>query len=224
MSFLKTNRVTIEVGGTRYDSLLDFGLAIGNTDYIGDLVRDDSCLAFVPGRPGPLDLSENVFGDTPYQYRQIRIEFGGLNNPAEWDQRISDFRNLFEGKQVKIWFWTDSQWYWTGKAHIVKFEHSRALGTFEFQIPYADPYKHRETENEVASTATATVMILSNTLQKTVPTVINDAAITITKGQTSVELAAGTHLVPELQLDPGDTEWSVTGAANVTIRYTEGSL
>lgn len=142
MAFMKTNSVDITVNGQTYNSLSDFGLAIANTDYLGEPVQDTSNLIAVPGRSGMLDPTDTVFGGPSYTHRQIKISFGGLEDPTEWDSVISNLRNLFEGKKVQLTFATDPDWYWTGRVSIEKFAHNRALGEFDFCIPYADPFKY----------------------------------------------------------------------------------
>lgn len=142
MSFRKTMGVTITVGNASYHSITDFNLAIQNTDYLGDPVLDESNIFFVPGRSGPLDLNDVVFGGPTFQYRRIFIIFGGIDDPDDWDARISTYRNLFHGKIVKLTFDNDPTHYWTGRATIEAFDRNRALGSFEFHINYADPYKY----------------------------------------------------------------------------------
>ena len=143
MAFMKTNSVDITVNGTTYNSLTDFGLAISNTDYLGEPVQGTGNLISVPGRSGMLDTTDEVFGGQYFSHRQIKISFGGLEDPTEWDSVISRIRNLFEGKKVQLTFATDPDWYWTGRVSIEKFGHNRALGEFDFCIPYADPYKYK---------------------------------------------------------------------------------
>lgn len=223
MSYMATNKVIINVGGTFYDSLEDFGLAIKNTDYIGDAVQGES-LAWVPGRSGPLDFTDDVFGAQYYLYREIKIEFGGLQEPEDWDEWISDFRNLFDGKQIKLIFATDMDWYYQGRASIRDFQHKRALGTFQLVIPYADPFKHRDRSLSFASTELGTVMNLYNKWERVVPTIVTDASVTVTLGTTTKTIAAGTHTDPDFTLDAGTNQMSFVGAANVNISYREGSL
>ena len=222
--FMRTNEIDIEADGTIYNSLRDFGLAIGNTDYIREPVVDESNLVFVPGRAMPLDMSDDVFGGTIYKYREISIDFGGIRHPQDWDVTISHFRNLFEGKTVKIWFLTDPEWYWTGKARIESFLHKRALGEFTLRIPYADAYKQRERTVELQTAQQGTEIMFYNAGRKVIPTITTDAEIMIVCGTISVSLSAGTWRNTSLALPTGQTQWTITGSANVTIEYTERSL
>ena len=222
--FLKTNTAMIEVDGRLFHTLNDLGLAIGNTDYIGDPVQDESMLIFVPGRTQPLDPSETVFGGPVYQYRPISVSFGGIDETTAWDERISRIRNLFDGKNIKISFWTESDWYWQGKARITEFSHVRRIGRFKLEIPYADAYKHRDRVIEVQSTAEGVTVYAENSRQPVYPVITTDAAITVSLDGTTVSLSAGTHKNTAIRLTKCANEIQIEGAANVTIAYTEGSL
>lgn len=221
---MKTNTVDIEVNGVIYNSLSDFGLAISNTDYIGTPVQDESNLVFVPGSPGPLNFDDVVFGGPCFTHRQILIKFGGLRDPAEWDRTISEIRNLFEGRDVKLRFLTDPEWYWKGRAKIDAFEHKRSLGTFDFVLPYAHSFKYRDRKYEIQSTPSGVDVVLDNTRKRVIPKITTDAEITVTKGTASVSMSAGTWLNTALTLEQGRNELNITGTANVIIEYTEGSL
>ena len=136
-----TNGVTIKVGSSTYHSFADFGLAIGNTNYIGE-PEYDAYYVDVPGRDGFLDLSETIAGRVIYRSRKISIEFGGMGTCNGWDATISNMRNLFHGRTVQLIFDNDPNWYWTGRAEINEFDRFRNMGTFKFEIPQADPYKY----------------------------------------------------------------------------------
>ena len=109
---------------------------------------DESNIIFVAGRSGPLDLNDEVFGGATFLYRPIIIIFGGIDDPDDWDGRISTYRNLFHGKNVKLTFDNDPEFYWKGRATIEAFTRHRRLGQFELHINYADPYKYRISNNE----------------------------------------------------------------------------
>lgn len=224
MSFMKTNTVNITVDGHTYNSLTDFGLAIENTDYLGEPVQDDRHRITVPGRPGLLYLDDTVFGGTVFLYRSIEIKFGGMEEPEDWDSVISAFRNLFEGRLVKLSFATDPDWYWTGKAVIDDFKHTRSLGTFSFRIPEANPYKHKDHHVELVSTVSGVSVTFANSVQKVIPTITTSAGITVTQGLKTFTFAAGTHRDPSLVFSQGNNELVFKNAANVSVDYTEGSL
>lgn len=222
MSFMKTNSVKIMVDGFVYDSLTDFGLAIENTDYLGEPVQDTSNKVYVPGRSGYLDLTEPVFGEQYFSYRPIAIHFGGLRTTADWDSVVSEFRNLFEGKVCKLFFNNDPDWYWFGRVSIEAFQHKRQLGTFDFCINEADPFKYRDH----SYTVTSPISIICLSSRKPVsPTIATDAAITVTCGTVTVNLDANTTTkVLDIVFANGPNELTITGSASVTVSWSEGSL
>lgn len=137
-----TNGVTIVADdGTSYHSFTDFGLAIGNNNYI-EAPEYDTYYVEVPGRDGLLDLTEMITGRPTYRTREINIELGGMGDPNTWDAKISQLRNLFHGHVVKLIFDNDPTYYWTGRAEIIDYDRFRNLGTFTLAIPQADPFKY----------------------------------------------------------------------------------
>ena len=224
MPFMKTNYVSITVDDKIYDSLHDFGLAIENTDYIGTPVRSTENLIAVPGRDGLLDTTDAVFGGAYFRSRDITIKFGGIREPEEWDTMISTFRNLFEGKTVKVTFATLPDWYFTGRCRILSFKHERPLGTFTFNIPEADPFMYRECSFTRTATSGGVSVTIPITRKTVSPTIISANNITITKDGTVYPFDSGTHKNPELRLTQGDNILTVKGSGSVTIAYKDGSL
>lgn len=107
-----TNGATIEIvaTGERFHTLNDWGLAIGNNDYIGD-VEQENYYVDVPGADGFLDFSEAITGRRIFKNRPISIELGGKKPRDNWDIFISDLRNLVEGREIKVIFDNDSGFY-----------------------------------------------------------------------------------------------------------------
>ncbi len=72
-----TNGATIEMvaTGEQYHTLKDWGLAIGNNDYIGD-VEQENYYVDVPGADGFLDFSEAITGRRIFKSRPIKRRTG----------------------------------------------------------------------------------------------------------------------------------------------------
>lgn len=223
MSFLKTNHVNITANGQTYNSLDDFGLAISNTDYIGTPVQQVNETT-VPGLDGVLDFTDSVFGGPSYDYRTIKIEFGGLELPELWDQTISTFRNLFEGHDVKLVFATDPEWYYSGRCRIDAFQHTRSLGTFSFVIEHAYPYKQKDITLTTTATSAGKTLTANVTRQTVVPEVTCSSTITINDGNQTYEFRSGTSKNLGFRLAPGTHTLTVKGSGAVTITYKDGSL
>lgn len=226
MAFMKTNTVDIEVDEKIYNSLRDFGLAIGNTDYLGSPVHDDSNLVFVPGRSAPLNCDKNVFGEPCFSYRKIQIDFGGQHSPEKWDTFISMFRSLFEGREIKLRFLTDPEWYWKGLAKVDSFTRNRSIGTFSLVLPYADAYKNREKTIKITATSQGLTVVFKNEgCKRVVPKVTTSGELLIEYGTKSISMSAGTWINTALMLEPGHNTMVFTGSsADVTVEYTEKSL
>lgn len=224
MSFMKTNTVNITVDGTTYNSLTDFGLAIENTDYIGKPVLATDTLVQVPGRDGLLDMTDAVFGGPSFTERAISISFGGIRNAEEWDSVISNFRNLFEGKTVKVEFATLSGWYYIGRCVINRAKHRRPLGTFDFQIPHADPYRYRDIAITVPADSGGDPITLTVTRKPVIPIFVALNNAVVTYRSTSYPIDAGTHQIPAIRLREGAHILYVQSTSNVEILYKDGSL
>lgn len=142
-----TNSAKIIIAATNeeFDTLKDWGLAIGNNNYIGEPVQHTDFIS-VKGRNGLLDISEALTGRPTYSSREINITLGGMRNPSNWDVVISDLRNKVDGRQIKLIFDNDASHFWYGRCHIEGFDRFRELGTFTLSIPNADPYKYNVQE------------------------------------------------------------------------------
>lgn len=134
-------KIIIYATNEEFHTLDDWGLAIGNNNYIGDPEQHLDFIS-VKGRNGLLDVSEALTGRPTYSSREINVLFGGIHNRLDWDSIISDLRNKIEGKQIKLIFDNDPTYYWLGRCHITGFDRMRELGTFTLSIPKADPYKY----------------------------------------------------------------------------------
>lgn len=223
--FMKTNSVDIIVGGHTYNSLTDFGLAIENTNYIGEPVRSKTGLVHVPGAPAPLDTDLVVFGSPWFMYRTISISFGGMRDPREWDQVISDLRNLFEGKVVKLVFANRPGWYWKGVVSIEKFNRRRPLGTFDFNLLEADAYQYHDETISLVSGRSYTVTLTGDNV---IPSFNLGSAsrITISYEGKSYQIANPATMNTDLRLHSGTNTFSVSisGTGPVIMSYSDRSL
>ena len=231
MAFMKTNSVKITCAGVTKDSLADYGLAIANTDYLGTPETGQN-LVQVPGRSGVLDLTDAVFGGVYFTHREIKIEFGGIQAPEDWDMVISDFRSSYEGKFVTLEFATMPGWKISGRAKIDKFQHKRALGTFIFRIPYAGPYFEKPyTETLHVPTGMLQAMDLEIHGSGVIPTVTVTQDCTVYwqyTGQTQViesyYLIAGTTTMTDIYMTPEKAKLLFSGGGDISVQYTDRRL
>ena len=67
---------------------------------------------------------------------------GGKKPREDWDSFISNIRGQLHGKNVRVTFSNDPEYFWTGRAYITDFDRSREVGQFHLSIPKANPYKY----------------------------------------------------------------------------------
>lgn len=243
-----TQGVTIIVDelGTEYHSINDWGLAIGNNDYIGTPVLEEHYIE-VPGANKLLDVSQALTGRRTYKSRPINIKFGAVNKAVNWDLVISTFRNRIDGRVVRLIFDNDETHYWSGRCQITDFDRIRTLGEFTLSLPYADAFKYDiksnidpwlwdpfDFENDVVPeepvidiSGTKTIIVPSGNMY-TVPTfTVNNmtSPITMSVNNRVYPLVSGYNYFPTLMVN-GDTETTITfnGEGQVIMEYRGGSL
>lgn len=244
-----TNGFTVIVEKTNksYHSLNDWGLAMGNNNYIGDPQLQTTYIS-VPGRDGYIDATEVVSGRPVYSTREINIEVGGLYDRNDWDAVISMIRNLVQGRVCRIIFDNDEEFFWRGRINVSDFDRNRRLGTFTISMPEAEPYKYSIHSSDEPwlwdpfnfltgvitykpsqqITGSGSITIPAGYML-TCPTIIvaniESGTFTVTfKGRTYT-LSQGSNIIPSIMIG-GDSEETLTftGTAKVQLSYRSGSL
>ena len=178
----------------------------------------------IPGRDGALDLSE-AFGTIRYADRIIPLT---LYARAPFDVLISSLAADVHGRRMNVIFDRDPTYYYDARMTIEDVE--RHWGYCELSLECrAKPYKLEqfETAITVLPTGIATVT-LTNTRMPVVPSITVSAEMTLTftiagVGYT-INLAAGSHIVPSLVLTDGETKIDITGTGSITFTYRKGAL
>lgn len=237
--------ITVVKTGEEYRTLEDWGLAIGNNDYIGEPEIETSYV-YIPGRSGFLDLSEVVGGRPIYSRREIKIKLAGKRERMRWDNDISSIRNKIHGQIVNIVFDNDQNWYWTGRAEVIGFDRFRELGEFEIRLENASPFKwavadsqdnwlwdpfdfedgvipgmtsidvDNETLNIPVGDLPINPIIIVNSLTSTTLQVAWD-------GNSETITHTGSYRFPNMWLYDNEAV-TFTGQANITIKYRSASL
>lgn len=239
-------KIVIEDTGQEFHSLNDWGLVIGNNNYIGTPVQETKYVT-VPGAFCNLDLSEVITGKPVFKSREINVLLGGLKNRLMWDNIISQLRNYIEGRIVHLIFDNDLGFYWRGRVEIEDFDRARELGSFRLRLPMADPYKYDVFNSEddwewdpfdfeygvIRYIGPMEINNTSITVPKgnmeTVPiflidSIISDTLSVIVNG-TTYNLMEGENRFPQLKV-AGETEviLQFTGIGKGTVKYRGGSL
>lgn len=134
-------KITVEKTGETFDTLKDWGLAVGNNNYIGEPEQETNFLD-IPGASGLLDMTEALVDRPIFKYRPINLMLGGKYPREKWDSIISKIRNKIDGQIVRITFSNDLYHFWRGRAHVSNYDRTRSIGSFEVDIPKAEPYKY----------------------------------------------------------------------------------
>lgn len=179
----------------------------------------------IPGRNGPLDLSEALTGEPIYQERELVAVFD-LYEPdfSTFRQRMSEIRDRMHGKCLKIIDDEDAGYYYEGRVSV-NYEEKNHL-FYEVTISATvHPFKMKLEKTVVtASVSGEMAVICDNIRMSTVPTVTNDAELTLTFGNTSIIADAGTHIFPDIKFSEGENKIICSGTGNITFTYQEGAL
>ena len=239
--------IYVEDSGKTFNTLTDWHCALGNNNYIGDPEMETTYIE-VPGRNGLIDATEAVSGRRIYKKRSLSFELGAVNPRLNWDSIVSTLRNNVNGRVCRVTIDNDPGYYWHGRVYIENFDRTRELGTFELNIPVADPYKYdiassaepwlwdpfnfetgviTQTGSEVI-TDSGTITIAHGHMLTCPQIVVSDMVSTsfrVEYNGTSYVLTSGTNIVPSI-LVGGENDVTLTfyGSATVQVVYRGGSL
>ena len=239
--------IYVEDTGKTYHTLNDWDMALGNNNYIGDPEMETTYIK-IPGRNGLIDVSEAISGRRIYKKRQLAFELGGRRERLAWDSIISQFRNNIDGRICRLTLDNDPSYYWRGRVYIEGFDRFRELGTFELNVPMADPYKYSKTSSAepwlwdpfnfntdmvtyigaISVAGTKTVTIPHGHMATSPDFVVSDmtsSTFTVEADGVTYPLSVGTNRIPSIIVDgDDDVDLTFTGTAKVQITYRSGSL
>lgn len=239
-------KITVEDSGAVYHTLDDWGLALGNNNYIGDPEMETTYIS-VPGRDGLIDASTAVSGRIVYKKRELAFELGGVRPNMNWDSVISGMRNNIEGRVCRLTLDNDVEYYWRGRVYIQEFDRFQSLGRFTLAVPNADPYKYDvlqssdpwlwdpfNFETGIIVYTGATVIVGSGSItiphgnMPTYPNIVvskRTGTFKVTCDGQTYTLATGDNKVPSIVVGgDNDVVLNFTGNATVQVVYRSGSL
>lgn len=238
--------IYVEDTAQTYHTLDDWGLALGNNNYIGDPKMETTYIK-VPGRDGLLDASEAVSGRRVFTKRALSFELGGTNPRLSWDGIISAFRNNIHGRICQLVLDNDKGYFWRGRVYVEGFDRFRELGTFTLSVPSAEPYKYSVRSSaepwlwdpfnfntdmityigSITIVGTTSVVIPHGHMLVAPDIVASNVigTLTLTVDSITYTLASGTNRIPAVMVG-GDTDVTLTfsGNAEVQVVYRSGSL
>lgn len=201
----------------------DFGLKMLSFNVSSPEIYEEK--VDVPGRNGPLDMSEALTGEPVYQNRKMVSVFD-MNEPdlEMFRTRMSKIRNAWHGKYLSIMDDKDPGYYYEGRVSVDYTEKNPLF--YEITISAdINPFKLKVEATTVSATVSGeTTVICENERMSVVPTITMDADFTLTFGDITIPADAGTHIFPDIKFTEGTNEIICSGYGNITFTYQEGAL
>ena len=177
----------------------------------------------IPGADSSLDLTD-FFGEPKYEDVTHKFEFHTIVPYSEFLTLYSRIKNAIHGKKMRVILDDDPFFYWMGRCYVSSFTNDRNIGTIEVECD-CEPYKYKLTKTIYSQAVSGTQVIsLTNGRKRAVPTITTTGTMTISFGDGSWTLGAGSYTIPELELTHGDNAITVTGTGTITFTWQEGDL
>ena len=192
-------------------SYIDFGVIL--TEQNIGLPSPKTYTVNIEGMDGTLDLSE-CFGEMKYENRTLKFTFELIDKITDWQAKMIKISSFLHGQKMKIYSWSDPNFYYIGRCQINEFNSNSKLGKIVISCD-CEPFKYKQ------NITTFNLVEGSNTVQNSRMTVyadlINEAEITI-NGKT---YNAGAHL-RTIKLTSGTNNLNSSGSA--TLIFQEGEI
>lgn len=229
--------------GVLIDSLhsyRDFSLILTQKTFSSPELQEE--YVDVPGRDGPIDVSEVLTGTIKFKERTISMKFFSVAPAQMWSAEYSNLQNKLLGKKCKIIFDDDPDYYWIGRIRSIEQDQDGKHMQYSVEVK-ADPYKMDrysstedwewdpfDFENGVANEGKdiqvdgkAKGYIYAGR-KKSYPIITSSAGMMLEFKGKSYQIPKGTTSMYEVILDYGNNELTFTGNGIITIEYRGGSL
>ena len=184
-------------------------------------------LVDIPGADGAKDLSTQPAGRVVYGDRKITWTFA-LYPGESWDKKHREVSNTLNGQACEIVLDSDPDYYYEGRLAVKKYKVDGLLRQITIEAT-CRPYKLKRVETKVTSalTATARTLALVNERKQIIPTITVTTETTLRWQGRSLVVAAGTHRIADIELQPGTNlldALAAGGTGSITVSYREGAL
>lgn len=179
----------------------------------------------VPGADGSIDASESL-GEIKFNDRTGSFVFSVLPKD-DFEEKKTQISNLLNGLKCKIILDKDPEFYYLGRLMVSDYKANKMLRqiTIDFRV---QPYKFKKNVTTVEvkpkTPKAAQTVILENNRMSVVPTITTTKDTTITFGDATIKMNAGTHKFLNIYLKQGENPITVESEGVVTITYQEGAL
>lgn len=99
-------------------------------------------LVEVPGSDSVIDLTETLTGQVHYQLREIRMEFVLPGSRSRWESVFSDLLHTLHGKNHRIIFDEDPNFYYEGRVTVERLQGGRGAASIGVTAQVR-PYKYQ---------------------------------------------------------------------------------
>lgn len=185
-------------------------------------------LISVPGMDGALDCSEATDGTLHYDPRTIIIEAGKTITARH--QQDSTIKNALHGRRMRITLADDPQWYYVGRINVGEWVRDCGIGHVTIECT-CDPWKLKNEQSTVSRadlSANYKQLQLPNERRPVVPSITVGQTTTLLWQGNTYTINAGTHRLPDIQLQAGDNILKAkvpdSDTGSITVEYQEASL
>lgn len=177
----------------------------------------------VPFRNTLLDATE-MFGKVAYDERTPQYTFVVIKPKTGWDALLRKISNAIHGKELRIVYDRDPQFFLKGRAQINNFRSDKSEGKIVIDA-VCDPFKYKIVETKETFSVNGTLeVILKNEEMVTYPKVTTTAQINAQWGDNSQTFGKVTNYQSKIKLAPGDNVIVLSGTGTITFTYQEGAL
>lgn len=180
----------------------------------------------IAGSDGELDFTD-FFGEPKFANVQHQFTFESIRPRNEQLSQYTDIKNKIHGKKGRIILDDDPSFFYVGRCSVSKYTNEKNIGKITITCD-CEPYKYKLTETVVTKAVDGVLDVrLTNGRKRAVPLVTietNTSLNVIFSANNIWDLAAGSFMLPELELVEGDNIVTVTGTGMITFRWQEAVL
>lgn len=182
----------------------------------------------IVGMDGAIDAT-NALGETNYSNREIEWKYA-LYPGEDWFAKQSEVSNALNGILCNIVLDEEKGWYYRGRVSVEDYDIDRLLRTITVKA-VCFPWKMKVAETTVSRADLSTSykqLQLPNERRPVVPTITVAQDTTLLWQGNTYTINAGTHRLPDIQLQAGDNILKAKvpdlDTGSITVEYQEASL
>lgn len=196
----------------------------------------------VPGADGSMDLSTSISGRPIYERRQISMNFNSMHTDDRWPTVFSQLLKEFHGKEGKIIFGDDPNYYYLGRMIVSDYERNGQVGTFAITAN-AEPYKYEllssmddwlwdpfdfetgliRSYKDLAVNGES-VLTIPGTERWVIPEFMATGSLSVSFEGKNYTLKEGTSKIYAIVIKEGDNLLTFNGSGTVSVNYRGGIL